>query len=166
MKSRSFTIVGGDGPRIRLCSGMRALLLQAFYSIRSERQLMEQLESNLLFHWFVGSTIRYGTRRCGSWLGCGGALPGAVDCRATARRLLSGEHFSAGGALIETSGSIKSLPPIHERLRETTAAARRAAGSATGPPFHGVRGSNATHRSEPRDGSGRVPGGRGDANAP
>jgi transposase len=34
---------------------LRALLLQAFYSIRSERQLMEQLDYNLLFRWFVGS---------------------------------------------------------------------------------------------------------------
>ncbi|SNR70730.1 Transposase domain, partial [Tistlia consotensis] len=33
---------------------LRALLLQAFYSIRSERQLMEQLDYNLLFRWFVG----------------------------------------------------------------------------------------------------------------
>jgi len=33
---------------------LRALLLQAFYSIRSERQLMEQLDSNLLYRWFVG----------------------------------------------------------------------------------------------------------------
>ena len=48
---------------------LRALLLQAFYSIRSERQLMEQLEFNLLFRWFVGlwvwgSTTVCGTRRC------------------------------------------------------------------------------------------------------
>src|SRR6266550_1808874 len=36
---------------------LRALLLQAFYSIRSERQLMEQLEYNLLFRWFVGLSL-------------------------------------------------------------------------------------------------------------
>ena len=36
---------------------LRALLLQAFYSVRSERQLMEQLEYNLLFRWFVGLGI-------------------------------------------------------------------------------------------------------------
>jgi transposase len=36
---------------------LRALLLQAFYSVRSERQLMEQLEYNLLFRWFVGLSL-------------------------------------------------------------------------------------------------------------
>ena len=41
---------------------LRALLLQAFYTVRSERQLMEQLDYNLLFRWFtgLGSTIRFG----------------------------------------------------------------------------------------------------------
>ena len=45
---------------------LRALLLQAFYSVRSERQLMEQLDYNLLFRWFVGCRWmpRCGTRRC------------------------------------------------------------------------------------------------------
>ena len=37
---------------------LRALLLQAFYSIRSERQLMERLDFDLLFRWFVGSRHR------------------------------------------------------------------------------------------------------------
>src|SRR5438093_12284773 len=45
---------------------LRALLLQIFYSIRSERLLMEQLDYNLLFRWFVGWrwTNRFGRRRC------------------------------------------------------------------------------------------------------
>ena len=45
---------------------LRALLLQAFYTIRSETQLMEQLHYNLLYRWFVGlaQTSRYGCRRC------------------------------------------------------------------------------------------------------
>jgi transposase len=45
---------------------LRALLLQAFYTVRSERQLMEQLDFNLLFRWLSGcrSTIRCGTQRC------------------------------------------------------------------------------------------------------
>ena len=44
---------------------LRAMLLQAFYSVRSERQLMERLEFDLLFRWFVGlaSTMRCGTTR-------------------------------------------------------------------------------------------------------
>ncbi len=45
---------------------LRAMLLQAFYSIRSERLLMERLEYDLLFRWFVdiGSMTRHGTIRC------------------------------------------------------------------------------------------------------
>jgi len=43
----------GDTPEKLL----RALLLQAFYSVRSERQLMEQLDCNLLFRWFVGLSM-------------------------------------------------------------------------------------------------------------
>lgn len=45
---------------------LRALLLQVLYTVRSERQLMEQLDYNLLFRWFVGlgSTIPPGTARC------------------------------------------------------------------------------------------------------
>src|SRR5882757_4187737 len=44
---------------------LRALLLQAFYTIRSERQLMEQLDYNLLYRWFVGLGVsRCGCRRC------------------------------------------------------------------------------------------------------
>jgi transposase len=45
---------------------LRALLLQAFYSVRSERQLVEQLDCNLLFRWFVGPSLDagYETRRC------------------------------------------------------------------------------------------------------
>ena len=44
----------GRPPRSRPRSFLRAMLLQAFYSIRSERQLMERLEFDLLFRWFVG----------------------------------------------------------------------------------------------------------------
>ncbi len=44
--------------------GLRALLLQAFYSVRSERQLIEQLDYNLLFRWFGLGMMRFGTMRC------------------------------------------------------------------------------------------------------
>ena len=52
---------------------LRALLLQAFYSVRSERQLMEQLDYNLLFRWFVGLSmaIRCGMRPCSARTGIG-----------------------------------------------------------------------------------------------
>ncbi len=52
---------------------LRALLLQVFYSIRSERLLMEQLDYNLLFRWFVGLgwTTRFGTTRCSARIASG-----------------------------------------------------------------------------------------------
>src|SRR5688572_5237837 len=52
---RLYSVVGRPSiPPERL---LRALLLQVFYSVRSERQLMEQLDYNLLFRWFVGLEI-------------------------------------------------------------------------------------------------------------
>jgi transposase len=50
---------------------LRSLLLQIFYSVRSERMLIEQLQYNLLFRWFVGWrwTRRYGITRCSARIG-------------------------------------------------------------------------------------------------
>ena len=63
---------------------LRALLLQAFYSVRSERQLMEQLDYNLLFRWFVGLD---GPRCRRSGVGRDGLFeePGPADRRARSR---------------------------------------------------------------------------------
>ena len=102
---------------------LRALLLQPFYSIRSERHLMEQLKFNLLFRWFVGlgvdervwdATVFTKNRER--------LLAGEVASRFLARliglpavrRLLSREHFSVDGTLIEAWASIKSFRPIDE----------------------------------------------------
>src|SRR5690242_9415504 len=63
---------------------MRALLLQAFYSIRSERQLVKRIDHDLLFRWFVGSALR---TRCGMPQR---SLRTATGCsRATSRRSFS-----------------------------------------------------------------------------
>ena len=60
---------------------LRALLLQAFYSVRSELQLMEQLDYNLLFRWFVGLSLDEAvwvfTRSGGVWTQQGAKLVGA-----------------------------------------------------------------------------------------
>jgi transposase len=65
---RDFSKAYADGgrPSIPPERLLRALLLQAFYTIRSERQLIEQLDYNLLYRWFVGLgvTSRCGCRRC------------------------------------------------------------------------------------------------------
>ena len=130
---------------------LRAQLLMAFYTIRSERQLTEQIDYNLLFRWFVGfsmddkvwdhSTFSKNRDRL---------LEGEVAHRffakvlGQARRkgLLSKEHFSVDGTLIEALASLKSYRPKDE----------------DGPPggggrnpeidFHGEKRSRDTHESK------------------
>jgi len=89
---------------------LRALLLQAFYTVRSERQLMEQLDYNLLFRWFVGLSIDdpvwNATVFCKNR---DRLLDGDIATKFFAsvlnlpqvRKLLSSEHFSVDGTLIE-----------------------------------------------------------------
>ena len=129
---------------------LRALLLQAFYTIRSERQLMEQLDYNLLFRWFVGLSMdapvwdatTYSKNRDRLVAGDVAArFLQAVLRGARVRRLLSDEHFSVDGTLIEAWASMKSF--------------RRSDGGDADPPggrnaerdFRGERRSNATHAS-------------------
>ena len=97
---------------------LRALLLQAFYTIRSERQLMEQLDYNLLFRWFVGLSMdapvwdatTYSKNRDRLVAGDVAArFLQAVLRGARVRRLLSDEHFSVDGTLIEAWASMKSF---------------------------------------------------------
>lgn len=100
---------------------LRALLLQAFYSIRSERRLMSELEFNLLYRWFVGlgidDPVWVATVFCKNR---DRLLAGDVAARFLARllahpkvkRLLSAEHFSVDGTLIEAWASIKSFRPM------------------------------------------------------
>src|SRR6266852_1469058 len=99
---------------------LRALLLQAFYTVRSERQLMEQLEYNLLFRWFVGLSMDEAV--WDATVFCKNRdrlLDGNVARRFMAgvlnrpqvRKLLSSEHFSVDGTLIEAWASMKSFVP-------------------------------------------------------
>ena len=97
---------------------LRALLLQAFYSVRSERQLMEQLNYNLLFRWFVGLSVdepvwdpsTFSKNRDRLLAGdVAAAFMDAVLNVAEVRRLLSAEHFSVDGTLIEAWASMKSF---------------------------------------------------------
>jgi transposase len=97
---------------------LRALLLQAFYSIRSERQLMEQLDYNLLFRWFVGLSVDepvwnptvFSKNRDRLLAGdIAAAFMAAVLNLAEVKRLLSSEHFSVDGTLIQAWASMKSF---------------------------------------------------------
>jgi transposase len=92
---------------------LRALLLQAFYTVRSERQLMEQLDYNLLFRWFVGLSaddpVWDATVFCKNR---DRLLDGDIAAQfmtvvlnlPQVRKLLSSEHFSVDGTLIEGLG--------------------------------------------------------------
>ena len=137
---------------------LRALLLQAFYSIRSERHLMEQLEFNLLFRWFVGLGVD--ERVWDAMVFTKNRerlLAGEVASRFLARliglpavrRLLSREHFSVDGTLIEGWASIKSFRPIDEEPPGEDDGGDGTDGGGRNRPrdFHGARWSNATHRS-------------------
>jgi transposase len=99
---------------------LRALLLQAFYSIRSERQLMEQMDYNLLFRWFVGLSMDASvwdatvfTKNRDRLLEGDVATEflAAVVAQARGRNLLSDEHFSVDGTLIDAWASMKSFRP-------------------------------------------------------
>lgn len=99
---------------------LRALLLQAFYSIRSERQLMEQMDYNLLFRWFAGLSmdaaiwdVTVFTKNRDRLLAGDVAAKflSAVVAQARARNLLSDEHFSVDGTLLDAWASMKSFRP-------------------------------------------------------
>ena len=131
---------------------LRALLLQAFYTIRSERQLMEQLDYNLLFRWFVGLSMDervwdatvYSKNRDRLVTGeVAARLLQAVLQGKRVRRLLSDEHFSVDGTLIEAWASLKSFRPKGGGNDD----ARASGGRNAERDFRGERRSNATHAS-------------------
>ncbi len=99
---------------------VRAMLLPMFYTIRSERQLMERLEFALLFRWFVGmgvddrawdhSTFSKNRERLLEG-DIAAKLLSAVMAQPRVKRLLSSDHFSVDGTLIEAWASMKSFRP-------------------------------------------------------
>src|SRR5271157_1370612 len=99
---------------------LRALLLQVLYSLRSERQLMEQMNYNLLYRWFVGLnpddavwdvTVFTKNRERMMQGEVSERLLGAVLEQARAHGLLSEEHFTVDGTLIEAWASRRSFVP-------------------------------------------------------
>jgi transposase len=97
---------------------LRATLLQAFFTVRSERQLMEQIDYNLLFRWFVGLSIDDTVWDASVFSKNRDRLLEADVAReflATllslpqVKRLLSSDHFSVDGTLIEAWASMKSF---------------------------------------------------------
>jgi transposase len=99
---------------------LRAVLIQILFSIRSERQLMEQMQYNLLFRWFVGLGIddpvwvpTVFTRNRDRLLTADIApqLLAAILADKAVKPLLSDEHFSVDGTLIQAWASMKSFQP-------------------------------------------------------
>ena len=130
---------------------LRALLLQAFFTVRSERQLMEQLDYNLLFRWFVGLSTDDSVWDATVFCKNRDRLLGGDIARRfmsivlnlpQVRQLLSSEHFSVDGTLIEAWASIKSFVPKDGNRPPPSDGGRNAERN-----FHGEKRSNATHSS-------------------
>src|SRR3954466_13030754 len=129
---------------------LRALLLQAFYSVRSERQLMEQLDYNLLFRWFVGLgvddpvwDVTVFTKNRDRLLEgkIAAKFLRAVLGQPKVAALLSNEHFSVDGTLIQAWASMKSFRP-KDGSGEPPAPGRNGARD-----FHGEQRTNDSHAS-------------------
>src|SRR5436190_1166354 len=129
---------------------LRALLLQVLYTIRSERLLMEQLDYNLLFRWFVGlemddpiwnPTVFTKNRERLLAGEIARAFFDRVVAQARERGLLSDEHFTVDGTLVEAWASLKSF-----KRKDAPAPPPDDPGNPT-VNFHGARRSNATHAS-------------------
>src|SRR3954465_3482329 len=99
---------------------LRATLLQAFFSVRSERMLMEQIDYNLLFRWFVGlrmdaevwhPTVFTHNRDRLLEADVAHEFLAALLALARVKKLLSSEHFSVDGTLIDAWASMKSFRP-------------------------------------------------------
>jgi len=131
---------------------LRAMLLQAFYSVRSERQLMERIEFDLLFRWFVGlgidepvwdhSTFSKNRERLLAGEVAAKFLCAILD-RPRVRKLLSRDHFSVDGTLIEAWASMKSFRPRGDGGDDSG----DAGGRNVSADFRGEKRSNATHAS-------------------
>ena len=151
--SRSFTRMYADWGRPSIAPErlLRALLLQALYSIRSERMLMEQLEYNLLFRWFVGLNMDepvwvatvFSKNRDRLLMGeIAEKFFAQVLGQARANDLLSDEHFSVDGTLIEAWASQKSF----QRKDQDSTTPPEDPGNPT-LDFHGEQRRNDTHAS-------------------
>jgi transposase len=138
---------------------LRALLLQIFFSVRSERQLVEQLDYNMMFRWFVGlnldddiwdhSTFTKNRDRL---------LEGEIAERffeevlATAKRqgLVSQEHFTVDGTIIEAWASHKSFQPKGDSDENDSDNPPKSSGGGKNPDvdYKGQKRKNDTHESK------------------
>jgi transposase len=130
---------------------LRALLLQVLYSVRSERMLMEQLDYNMLFRWFVGlsmddniwdATTFSKNRERLLKVDIADAFFRRVLEKARENGLLSDEHFTVDGTLLEAAAGLKSFKKKGDQDKTPP--------DDPGNPtvnFHGEKRSNETHES-------------------
>ncbi len=142
----------GGRPSIAPEKLLRTLVLQVLYSVRSERQLMEQLDYNLLFRWFVGLNMDDGiwdatvfTKNRDRLLDgeVAQAFFELVLDQARGKCLLSNEHFTVDGTLIEAWAGQKSF----QRKGKSSSEPPDDPGNPT-VDFHGEKRRNDTHESK------------------
>ena len=134
---------------------LKAMLLQALYSIRSERQLVERIDTDLLFRWFLdmdpaeevfdATAFAHNRRRLDQY-GLTASFFGQTVRRALGEGLASDEHFSVDGTLIESQASIKSFVPrdsLDQKDSNEDGGSFKSRNAEV--DFHGERRSNATH---------------------
>jgi len=152
--SRTFDRMYADGgrPSIPPERLLKAQLLIALYTVRSERLFCEMLDYNILFRWFLGMSLDEASFDATSFTknrdrllahDVAGRFLRAVVRQAQAAGLLSDEHFTVDGTLIEAWASLKSFRPLDDPDRGV-------AGDDPGNAdvdFHGQKRSNQTHRS-------------------
>jgi transposase len=138
---------------------IRAQLLQVLYSIRSERQLVEQINYNLLYRWFVGLTIEDTVWNHSTFsINRDRLLENDVIAElfeevvglARQQKLLSDEHFSVDGTLIQAWASQKSY-----RRKDNDSEPPAGSGRNSEANFHGESRGNETHESK-TDGDARL----------
>ena len=139
---------------------LKALLLQAIYSIRSERQLVERIDTDLLFRWFLGmdpaqpmfhATVFTHNRQRLESHGLISSFFNTIVQQAIDDGLCSDDHFAVDGTLIEAHASIKSVKPIekHDDMNDPNdpTSGGLSGGRNEAVDFHGQRRTNQTHRS-------------------
>jgi transposase len=137
---------------------IKALLLQSIYSIRSEAQLVERIDHDLLFRWFLDlriddpvfdATVFCHNRKRLEEHGLIGAFFEGTVRRAMAAGLVSPDHFSVDGSLIEAYASIKSFKPREEGDKTDDDAGDNNGFKSRNAEvdFHGQKRSNDTHQS-------------------
>jgi transposase len=120
---------------------LRALLLQVFFSVRSERLLVEQIDYNLLFRWFVGLGMDDAvwnhavfSKNRDRLLNSEVAQHFFAEVNRQAKKFMSDEHFTVDGTLIQAWASQKSFRP-------------KDGSGGDGTNFHGQKRTNQTHQS-------------------